>query len=740
MQQLLLDNRSGELTISQLPDPVLGRGEILIRTAWSIISTGTERAAVASASSSVLERAVRRPDQVRMVLESVRDRGIRETVGRVQRTLNKTVPLGYCYSGVVQAVALDIRDIAVGQRVAGVGWGEGSHAEMLAAPRNHLVKVPDGVELRDSAFVGVGSIALEGVRRAKVQLGDRVLVSGLGLLGLLAGQLLRAAGCHVFGLDPDVSRLRRAEELGFDAVSSTDAATLSHRALSFTDGEGFDACLITAHSASADPLQTAVELSRVRGRIVIVGVVDVRLNRDLMYAKEIEVTISRAFGPGSYDERYQFSGIDYPAEFVRWAANRNMAEFVHLLGRGDVVVAPLITHQVPFSDAPTVYAGMLQRPSDYVGVALDFGQSPQPQASSVAMASRRLHAGGDVGVGFVGAGSFARAVLLPVIRHERGSRLVGVANASPVSSSSIAREFDFEYATADAQRILDDPNVQCVFIGTRHNLHARFVADALRNGKHVFVEKPLALSLEELSDVIAAYESNPSLLMVGFNRRFAPLVQKTKEFFAQRSTPLVVNYRVNAGPVDPDSWPQDPEVGGGRILGEVCHFVDTISFLTDATARRVSTSGVRAQGLPALTWDNVITTLELADGCIASITYAALGHEASRGVRKERIEVFGEGGVAIVDGFREATFSRRGKTDRSSARRADYGHESEVKSFFSALRGETALPVAFTNYVSTTLTTLAIQESLDRGVAVDIGTRRHAGAETSPAELVRTRL
>lgn len=712
MKQILQSYRTGKLSIVDVPSPGVEAGAVLVQTSVSLVSVGTERMVTNLAKKSLIGKARARPDLVRKVLDRVSRDGLVATGRAVIDKLDQAIPLGYSCVGRVIAVGEGISDLSVGDRVACAGAKVANHAEVNLVQKNLCVRVPDGVDDEAAAFVTVGAIALQGVRTATPTLGETFAVIGLGLIGQLVTQLLRANGCRAIGIDLDATKVALAAKLGCAASFVRDADVVDAvRAAS--DGLGVDGVLITAATDSNDPIALAGELCRDRGRIVVVGAVGMDLPRKPYYDKELAVYQSRSYGPGRYDPVYEEVGIDYPIGYVRWTEQRNMQAFLEQCQERRVEVAPLVTHRFSIDRAEEAYQ-MIGSGGAALGVLIQYPSSPPP-ARTVDL--RTAAAGPDlVRLGFVGAGSFASGVLMPAAAALRDARLVSVASARGISARHVADRFGFERCTTDDVALIDDPRIDAVIIATRHNLHAQQTVSALRAGKHVFVEKPLALDQQGLDDVFLAQRETGNLLTVGFNRRFAPLALKLKEFFGVRRRPLIIQYRVNAGELPVDSWIHDPAVGGGRIIGEVCHFVDFVSFLADALPVSLFARGISSRG-GARTDDNVVITISLADGSLATITYAATG-DGSAG--KERIEVIGDGAIGVLEDFRTLRLRRGGKERTISRFAQDKGHRAEVRAFVDAIRQGGEPPISIASLQATHLACFAASASLAGGAPIDL--------------------
>lgn len=721
MKQLLQNIRSGATEVEDVPVPSPKPGTALVQTGASLVSAGTERMVVEFAEKSLLGKARSRPDLVRQVIDKARREGLLSTIGAVFNRLEQPMPLGYSSAGTIVTLGEGLQGFQVGQRVACAGGGHAVHAEYNVVPQNLLSALPDGVDFESAAFTTLGAIAMHGYRLAETQIGERVAVIGLGLLGLLAAGIARAAGCMVLGIDLDPGRVALAHQMGIKGVLRDQA---EETAGALTRGKGMDAVLICADTPSADPVELAGAIARDRGKVVAVGSVGLKLPRKVYYEKELSFINSRSYGPGRYDPTYEQEGQDYPIGYVRWTEGRNMEAFVELLASSRLDVKPLITHRFPIERAPEAYeliTGKAKEP--FLGVILTYpGASESSISLSSAPASRIIQyevreAGqvSSVKLGVLGAGNFASAVMLPVLKKMTGIEMLGVASASGVSAAQAARRFGFRYATSQESDVLSDPSINTVAILTRHHLHASQVISALDAGKNVFCEKPLALTREELEDIAATLvrinekqDEVVPLLMVGFNRRFSPMAKKLQAFLADRHEPLVAHYRVNAGYIPPTHWVQDPAQGGGRIIGEGCHFVDFLTYLVGAPP--VSVVGQAMSDNGHYQGDNVVLTFTFADGSVGTLTYLANGDKA---FPKERVEVFAEGRVAVLDDFRALEMVRDGKRDSYRSRlRQDKGHAGEWQAFIAAISAGGPPPIPYDHIIGVTQATFAAVEAL----------------------------
>ena len=715
MRQLIQSYRSGEMKVEEVPPPSVRAGGVVVRTVRSLVSAGTEKMIVDLARKSLLAKARSRPDLVRKVIDTARKQGIRNAFMKVQSKLDTPIPLGYSSAGVVVAVGESVHEYRVGDRVACAGAGYANHADYAYVPRNLLARIPDGVTMEEACFATVGAIALQGVRQTVPTLGERVCVVGLGLIGQLTVQLLAANGCRVLGFDPNPARAKLAIEMGAHEAVSADLEAAAER---FTRGDGFDAVVIAASTPSSGPLEQAGEISRLRGRVVVVGLVGMEVPRSLYYRKELDLRMSMSYGPGRYDPDFEERGFDYPIAHVRWSEQRNLEAVLDLLADRRLRLTPLVTHRYSIDEALAAYDLITKGAEPFLGVVLNYGADDE--AAIVPAPSLALRQGarttGELGIGFIGAGGFGQSVLLPALKAAGGIAPIAIASAGGATARRVGEQYGFRAATADAGEVIAHADVDAVFVLTRHDLHAPLIVKALEAGKHVFCEKPLALSHDEIAAIETARAASRGDVMVGFNRRFAPLVEKIAANFADRAAPLVMHYRVNAGFIPPEHWIHDPVEGGGRILGEGCHFIDLVHFLAGAPPTRVFAEciggGSRFRGD-----DNVSITLRFADGSIATVLYTAMGDSR---LGKEYLEVYGEGSVAILDDFRTLLLSKRGKQERIKAANQDKGFESEMKRFVAAAKGGGPMPIPFEQLVATSQATLAVLESLRSGAPVDL--------------------
>ena len=728
MKQVLQQVSGGEIEVVDVPAPKLLAGCVLVRTAASLLSVGTERASSEFARKNLLQKARMRPDLVREVWNKVRRDGVASALAAVRSRMDQPSAPGYSSAGTVIAVGEGVTDIRPGDRVACAGAGHAVHAEFACIPRLLLARIPTdlpvSVSFDHAAATTVGAVALHGVRTADVKLGDIVGVIGLGLLGQLTVQILKAAGCRVVGMDIDRGRVDLALRLGADAAADSSSAFFD-ACMQQSRGRGVDAVLIAAQTTSSDPVNLAAEVARDRAIIVAVGIVGMALERRPFYEKELDFRVSRSYGPGRYDAAYEQKGVDYPIGYVRWTETRNMEAFLQLLADGKVDVGALITHRFPIEQAQSAYdliTGKSQQ--DFLGILITYPELAEETRRVTGTWESRptaVAAAESVAIGLLGAGSFATSTLLPTIKRVGGVTLVGVCAANGSHSQYVAKKFGFHYSATDEDRLIGDLAINTVVVATRHHLHARQVLAALKSGKHVFCEKPLCLNEDELREIVRVYEDQQSvckpLLIVGFNRRFAPLALRLKSFLRGIHEPLALHYRVNAGLIPADHWLNDPEQGGGRVIGEVCHFVDFLTFLVGATPTEVQAHNLANPG--KYSNDNVVSSLRFADGSQGTISYLANGDKS---YSKERVEVFGGGAVAVLEDFRRLELVSRGRKQVfRSLFGQDKGHRGEWEAFVAALRTGRDSPLPLAEIVTTMLATFALEESRSSAQSISVG-------------------
>jgi predicted dehydrogenase/threonine dehydrogenase-like Zn-dependent dehydrogenase len=717
VKQVSQSLKDGRVEVLDVPKPELRPHGVLVRTAWSLISPGTEGAKVDMGQKSLLGKARSRPDQVRQVVDKVRSDGILRTYRTVKARLEEQGPIGYSSAGVVIGVGELAAGVAVGERVACGGGDYANHAEYAYVPATLCARVPEGVELDEAAFATVGAVAMQGVRQSGVTVGDRAAVVGLGLVGQLTVQLLLAAGCEVAGVDLDEARCRSARDLGAAVVTAATGSVAARELLSATGGVGYDAVLLTAGTKSDEPVALAGEIARDRGTVVVVGDVGMQVPRAPFYEKELTLKLARSYGPGRYDPLYEENAIDYPIGYVRWTEQRNMQEFLRLVAAGRLDVRRLITHRFPVDDAAAAYAAVTDAASGSLGVVLEYPEGkPEKACMDVGRPAAGKPVAGAVGVSLLGAGNFATATLLPALAKDARFTPRGVYTPSGLSACDVAERNGFAFSAESPEELLADAQTTAVVIATRHASHASLVVKALRAGKTVFVEKPLAMTEQELEEVVAAQRETGGTATVGFNRRFAPHVRKMTAALARRSAPANILIRVNAGAIPSTHWIQRPEEGGGRIVGELCHFVDLAACLAGASPTSVFARGAGATSSPLLT-DDLTVVLGFADGSVATLVYSSGGDST---YPKERVEVFCMGKVMVSDDFKRLSLTQGGRTHTSRAQQADKGHGAEMVAFLDLAAGKKPEILTFADCVASTAATFKVIESLTTGAVVQV--------------------
>jgi predicted dehydrogenase/threonine dehydrogenase-like Zn-dependent dehydrogenase len=713
MKQLLQNMRDGKAVVEEVPVPTPRAGMALVKTEASLVSAGTERMVVEFAEKSLVGKARSRPDLVRQVIDKAKREGLLATAQAAFDRLDQPMALGYSSAGTIVDLGEDMHGFTVGQRVACAGGGYAVHAEYAVVPHNLLTPLPDAVDFESAAFTTLGAIALHGFRLAEPQIGETVAVIGMGLLGLLAGQIAAAAGCRVLGIDIDPKRITLASSLGLQACLRDQAEAA---AVAFTANHGFDAVIICADTPSNDPVELAGVIVRDRARVVATGAVGLTFPRKVYYEKEISFINSRSYGPGRYDAAYEEGGKDYPIGYVRWTEGRNFEAVVDLLASGKLKVQPLITHRFPIEQATEAYdviTGKKKEP--FLGVLLTYPKAKMKEERKIVFSPSSFKSSSAVKLGVLGAGLYANSTLLPALKKVDGIDLVGIASASGLHAQHAAKKFGFAYAASNDDDIINDPNINMVAILTRHDSHADLVVKALQAGKHVFVEKPLALNSDQLAVISEQLLiSNSSLLTVGFNRRYAPLARQLVSHFAHRTEALYAHYRVNAGYLPLNHWTQDPDVGGRRIIGEGCHFIDFITFLVGAAP--VSVSAVALPDNGKYREDNVSITFTFPDGSIGIVDYLANGDKS---FPKERVEVFCGGKIAVLDDFRtlETVENGRRKTVKGTQ---DKGWRDEWIAFANAIRNGGQPPIPYEQMIGVTKATFVAVESIQSKTKIEI--------------------
>ncbi|HUI88022.1 MAG TPA: bi-domain-containing oxidoreductase [Anaerolineales bacterium] len=722
MKQLLQNMKNGKAIVEEVPVPTPREGFALVQVAASLVSAGTERMVVEFAEKNLVGKARSRPDLARQVMDKARREGIVPTLQAAFNRLDQPMALGYSSAGTIVALGKNMRGFQVGQRVACAGGGFAVHAEYNVVPRNLLTPLPKNVNFESAAFTTLGAIAMHGLRLAQPQLGENVAVIGLGLLGLLAIQIACAAGCHVMGIDIDPKRVALASSLGHldrapRGIESVRRAKAADAAQAFTANRGFDMVLICADTSSDDPVELAALIARDRARIVATGAVGLNIPRKIYYEKELSFINSRSYGPGRYDSSYEEEGKDYPPGYVRWTEGRNFESVVELMASGKLKTAPLVTHRFPIEEATKAYEVITgKKRESFLGVLLTYDQEKEARSEKLEFKALSRGQGTNhpqpsaVKLGVLGAGLYANATLLPAIKNIGEIELVGIASSGGLHAQHSAKKFGFAYATSSDDEVINDANINTVAILTRHDTHAELVSKALKAGKHVFVEKPLAIRSDQLLVVNKQLlKTGHGLLLTGFNRRFAPLAQQLFDFYKDRAEPMHVHYCVNAGYLPTNHWTQDPAVGGGRIIGEACHFIDFVTFLVGAPPANVTAHALPDNG--KYREDNVSMTFTFPDGSMGVVDYLANGDKS---FPKERVEVFCGGQIAILDDFRKLEMIGNG-TRKGIQRAQDKGWKNEMLAFAKAIREGGPPPIPYEQLIGVTEASFAAVESIRKG-------------------------
>jgi len=709
VKQVLQNLGSGETILAEVPQCEPRSNSLLVETSTSLLSIGTEKLLIDFGKAGWIDKARKQPEKVKQVISKIKTDGLFSTLDAVKSKLDQPIALGYCNVGKVIATQLTAKlcDLRHGDRIA----SNGPHAQVVSVPTNLCAKVPDSISDEEAAFTVVGAIGLQGIRLLGATLGETVVVTGLGLIGLLCVQMLRAQGCRVLGIDFDSSKCDLARQFGAEAVDLSKGEDPISAAAAFTNGRGVDGVLITASTQSNEPVHQAATMCRKRGRIVLVGVVGLQLSRADFYEKELTFQVSCSYGPGRYDENYEQKGHDYPIGFVRWTEQRNFEAVLNLLAEKKLDVAPLISHRFPFEDALKAYECINDKKA--LGIILQYNAQPKEFFRTVQIhPPAPARAPGEPVIALIGAGNFTGQVLLPALK-ETNARLKIISSSGGVTGTHLARKYGFELSTTDNDTIFSDPEINTVLVTTRHNTHARFVIEALKAGKNVYVEKPLCLTRGELDQIASAYQnsqSSPSgsrpLVIVGFNRRFAPQVQKIKSLLSAVKEPKTFIMTVNAGAIPANHWTQDPAVGGGRIIGEGCHFVDLLRFLAGSAIVGSQASQIGPFG-GWIQQDKISFTLTFEDGSIGTVHYFANGHQS---FPKERLEVYTAGRILQLDNFRKLTGYGWPGFKKMNLWSQDKGHKAEMAAWINSIRYGKPAPIPFQEIIEVTQAILNIVE------------------------------
>jgi len=684
MKQVIQDFKDGKIKVIDAPQPNAEKGFVIVRNRFSVISSGTERRTVNTGKKSLIGKVRARPDLAQKVINSVKKEGIASAMKKVKSRLDEYKLLGYSSSGEIIEVGDGVRDFSIGDKVACGGTGYALHSEIIKVPANLCTKFLDNVNFDEAAFATLGAIALQGIRQADVKVGEFVGVIGLGLIGILTIQILKASGCRVMGVDINKDSITLAKKFGMDKGVLLNDQDISIKVKNFTKGFGLDSAIITAATKSNEPVKQAAHLLRDRGKITIVGNVGMKIEMDPFYLKELGLTLSRSYGPGRYDCVYEEKGIDYPIGYVRWTEQRNMAAIIDLIAQNKLNIKDIITHKFSIEDALKAYDLILNGKEKILGFLFEYNAKEIKSDTKIFLSEKKYYPEKVLKAGVIGAGNFGKTYIVPPLKRNKNVELVGIATSHGANAVNVGKKFGFKYATANYKEILNDKNINTIFILTRHNLHAGLVLEGLKNGKNVYVEKPLALNTIELEKIKKVLSESKGRLLVGFNRRFSPHSIKLKNFIGKEHGPMIMHFRINAGQLPPDHWLCDPDIGGGRIIGEGCHFVDFLRFLSGSNINNLIAKSNFEK-------DNKVIELEFNDGSIGTIIYTTIGDIS---YPKERIEVFVDGKVGIIDNFRKTILSVNGKKTCFKTRAQDKGHTNEINSFVESIVKGTKSPIS----------------------------------------------
>lgn len=712
MKQLAQKLKNGEIQVIEVNIPVLGPGKVMVKNHYSLISAGTEGSSVTAARKSLVGKAKERPQQVKQVIDVLKQQGPVQTYRAVMKRLDSYSPLGYSSAGEVIEVASDVQGFVVGNLVACGGAGYANHAEIIAVPSNLCVKLPENSDLKRAAYNTIGAIALQGIRQADLRIGETCAVVGLGLIGQLTCLILKAGGIKVVGIDINPGMVEIASKHCVNLAFIREEPGLAEKIGEFTEGIGVDAVIITAGTSSLDPINYAGQIARKKGRVVVVGAVPTGFDREpYYYHKELELRMSCSYGPGRYDLNYEEKGLDYPAAYVRWTEKRNMQAFQELIHSGRIDIDYLTTHEFPLEKAAKAYDIIVSHSEPFLGIILKYDVDKPIEKEPVTV--NQFRPAGKVGLAFIGAGSYAQGYLLPNIPKDKEVIRKAIMTNSGATSKRVAERYGFEFCTSDVKDILENADVNTVFITTRHDSHAEYILKSLRAGKHVFVEKPICLNQGELEKIEKVYQEKPQIqLLVGFNRRFAILTKILKGKL--RESPMSMIYRVNAGAIPADKWIQDTAIGGGRIIGEVCHFVDFLTFLSGSLPVRIY-----ASVLPDASHlnDTVTVNLEFANGSVGTVCYFANG---SKRLSKEYVEIYQSGLTGIIRDFKELDIFGNGKPERKKLLNQNKGQACMMRTFIDRIKNGGAPLIRVDEIFAVTKTTFCIIKSLQNHQAISI--------------------
>jgi predicted dehydrogenase/threonine dehydrogenase-like Zn-dependent dehydrogenase len=720
MKQIFENLKDGKIEMLNVPVSNVGSGKILVKNYYSLISSGTERSMLEFGSKGLLAKAKSRPDLVKQVLEKVKSEGLLTTYKKAMHKLEDFLPLGYSSAGEVIEVGKYVDEFHKGDLVACAGGGYATHSEYVVIPKNLAVKIPQGVSPEEASFVTLGSIAMQGVRQSGAVVGDTAAVIGLGLVGLLTIQILKSAGCRVIGMDVNPNKKDIAEELGVDLFVDLSDGEPVGETMDFTMGRGVDVVLMTASTKSNAPVELTPQIIRDRGTFVIVGVSKIDIPRTPYYKKEITVKFSRSYGPGRYDPVYEERGIDYPIGYVKWTEKRNMEAFISLIAENKINVKPLISYEFPIEEYEKAYniiSGKEKSDKPVIAILFKYDRNSKDIKRTINLKNEYEKPTDKIGISVIGAGNFTKSTLMPnLLKLKDKISLRGVSSYGGSSAAILAKKYSFAYSTSDYEKVAGDSYTDLVFITVPHNLHVPIAKELLKDSKDVFVEKPLAINIEQLKEIIKIRQDSGKRVMVGFNRRFSPLTQWERKQLGSQ-IPRIITYRVNAGPVPVDHWINDPNVGGGRIIGEVCHFIDYLIYMFGSYPTEVYGKCANIDNKEFLSIDNCIFTLEFENGSIGNIIYESIGDKV---FPKERIEIYANNFVGAIDNFVRAETYKGNKIYRKKLLEQDKGFVNEYKEVISALRKGSDFPIDFNDIVYTTLTTFALKEVVQTGKPIKI--------------------
>lgn len=714
MKQIIQNYKSGKILLEEIPMPLLSGSGAIVQNYYSLISTGTEGMKIKTGQKSLIGKGKSRPDLVKKVLNNLKTEGLIPTTKSVFRKLDEYTPLGYSSCGKIIKISDDIKGINIGDYVACGGAGFANHAEYVYVPKNLLCKIPEGVELIEASFTTVGAIAAQGVRLLNCQFGSKVLVIGLGLVGQITVQILNACGIEVYGVDVKEDKIDFAKDHGLKEGSLTNSLDLEQQTNSFTLNDGFDGVIITASTDSNKPIEMAGKYCREKGKVVVVGAIGMDVPRDDYYKKEIELVVSKSYGPGRYDNNYELKGLDYPFGYVRWTENRNMQSFLNLISARKIKMKPLISEVYKLEDYEEAYKSVTDTNESNFGIVFQYDVSKDFSNKKIKIADNKVKLD-KINASFIGAGSYAQKFLIPLFASNKDVGLYSIYSSTGLSAKNVGNKYKFNYVNNNIDEIFSYKNNNLVIISTRHDSHFKLVTNALENNKNVFVEKPLCIKEEQLAFIKKIYNNSKSALMVGFNRRFAPFTKKAKEIYKDRNYPLIINYRINAGEIDKSHWIQDPEIGGGRIIGELCHFINFAYYIIGDEANSVYATGFDDKEIKLI--DDLTTSIKFKDGSIVNICYISKGNDL---LFKEYIEIFGGGISIIIKDFREfIKYSSNGIKKRKLIGQ-DKGQKNEVVEFVKSLLEKGESPIPFKEIFMTSLITFKIIESLKSGKVISL--------------------